>query len=333
MATAPAPTKPRPVAERVPGKPNGRPKPPPAPDRPAMTRVERGLNVGAVVLPFAAFAAAIAFLPSTLLSSLDLVLLGVGYLVGGLGITIGFHRLLTHNAFATHRRLRYALAIAGSTAVEGPVISWVSDHRKHHAHADDDGDPHSPHVDHGTGLRGAVRGLYHAHMGWLWETQGRADYRRYAPDLLEDPGMRRINAAFPVIVAASLALPALVGGLATGSLGGAATGLLWGGFVRVFLLHHVTWSINSICHFFGRRRFDTDDRSTNVFWLAPFSFGESWHHNHHAFPRSATHGLRWYELDPAGWAIGGLERLGLAWNVVRIAPERQAQREQAPAPR
>jgi stearoyl-CoA desaturase (Delta-9 desaturase) len=326
MATAPAPTKLRPVVPLAPRKPEASPKPPPAPDRPPMSRVERGMNVTAVVLPFAAFAAAIVFLPASILSPLDLVLLAVGYLVGGLGITIGFHRLLTHNAFATHRGLRYALAIAGSTAVEGPVISWVSDHRKHHAHADDDGDPHSPHVDHGTGLRGSLRGLFHAHMGWLWATQGRADYRRYAPDLLEDAGMRRINRAFPLIVLASLALPALVGGLVTGTVAGAATGLLWGGLVRVFLLHHVTWSINSICHFFGRRRFDTDDRSTNVFWLAPFSFGESWHHNHHAFPRSANNGLRWYELDIAGLVIGGLERLGLAWNVVRITPERQAQR-------
>jgi stearoyl-CoA desaturase (delta-9 desaturase) len=324
MATAPAAAK----APTRAGTPTRRPtpKPPPAPERPPMSRLERGMNVGAVVLPFAAFAAAVVFLPASILGPVDLVLLAVGYLIGGLGITVGFHRLLTHNAFATHRWTRYALAVAGSTAVEGPVISWVSDHRKHHAHADDDGDPHSPHVDHGTGLRGSLRGLYHAHMGWLWATQGRADYRRYAPDLLEDPGMRRINAAFLPIVIASLALPAAIGGIATGSLAGAATGLLWGGLVRVFLLHHVTWSINSICHFFGRRRFDTDDRSTNVFWLAPFSFGESWHHNHHAFPRSAVNRLRWYEFDPAGLVIAGLERLGLAWNVVRITPERQAQR-------
>ncbi len=302
-----------------------------------MSRLERNVNVAAVLIPFLAFAAAIAFLPSSLLGWSDLAIFLALYLISGLGVTIGFHRLLTHNAFATHPWLRYTFAVAGSLAVEGPVISWVADHRKHHAHADDEGDPHSPHVEEGgerRGLRGALAGLWHAHVGWLWETHGRATRRRYAPDLMDDPGMRRINHLFPAIVAAGLIVPAVGGFLLTGTLAGAATGLLWGGLVRIFLVHHVTWSINSICHFFGRRRFATDDRSTNVFWLAPFSFGESWHHNHHAFPRSAFAGLRWFELDTSGLVIRGLERLGLAWNVVRISPDRQAQRTgAAPAPR
>ena len=289
-----------------------------------MTKLQRRANVAAVILPFAAFVAAVAFLPSSVLSGVDLALLGVGYAVTGFGVTVGYHRLLTHNAFATHRPVRYALAIAGSMAVEGPVIDWVADHRKHHAHTDEEGDPHSPHVNHGDGVRGALRGLYHAHVGWLWRTQGRADRRRYAKDLLEDPGLRTINRLFLPIAAAGLAIPALLGGLVTGTLLGALTGLLWGGLVRIFLLHHVTWSINSICHFFGRRRFRVDDESTNVFWLSLASLGESWHHNHHAFPRSAAHGLRWYEVDPTRAVIVGLERLGLAWNVVRISPDRQA---------
>ena len=211
-------------------------------------------------------------------------------------------------------------------AVQGPVISWVADHRKHHAHTDVEGDPHSPHVGHGDGVRGVLSGLWHAHVGWLLTEQGRAARRRYAPDLCEDRGMRLINRHF------SLARPGRPAPARARRLGAhrlarraAATALLWGGLVRVFLVHHVTWSVNSVCHFFGTRRFDIDDESRNVFWLALPSLGESWHHNHHAFPRSARHGLRWWEVDVTGLVISGLARLGLARNVVRITPERQAE--------
>ena len=175
-----------------------------------------------------------------------------------------------------------------------------------------------------------LRGLWHAHAGWLMVEQGRADWRRYARDLYEDRGMRFLSRHFVALVVVSLAVPALAGYALSGSVAGAATGLLWGGLVRIFLVHHVTWSVNSICHFLGRRRFETDDESRNVFWLALPSFGESWHHNHHAFPRSAVHGLRRWELDPSGAVIAAMEKVGLARNVVRIAPERQAQREAAP---
>jgi stearoyl-CoA desaturase (delta-9 desaturase) len=217
--------------------------------------------------------------------------------------------------------------------VQGPVMSWVADHRKHHAHADEEGDPHSPHVGHGDGATGVMRGLWHAHTGWLFSTQGQASARRYAKDLYEDPGMRFINRRFPLLVLLSLAVPALAGWAITGTVAGAAGGLLWGGLVRIFLVHHITWSVNSVCHFLGTRRFQTDDHSTNVAWLALPSFGEAWHHNHHAFPRSAAHGLRRWErmLDPSALVITALEKVGLARNVVRIAPERQHQREgQAP---
>src|SRR5215207_5189102 len=295
-----------------------------------MTKLEKRVNLLAVVIPFAGVLTAIVLLWNSLVSPTDLAILAVMYLVTGLGITVGFHRLLTHRSFQAPKPLEYAFAALGSMAVQGPVMAWVADHRKHHAHADQEGDPHSPHVGHGDGATGVLRGLWHAHVGWLLTDQGQASARKYAPDLYEDRGMRIINRRFPVLVLLSLALPALAGwALSGGSLAGAATGLLWGGLVRIFLVHHITWSVNSVCHFLGRRRFETDDHSTNVAWLALPSFGESWHHNHHAFPRSAVHGLRRWErmLDPSALVITLLEKVGLARNVVRIAPERQHQRE------
>jgi stearoyl-CoA desaturase (delta-9 desaturase) len=291
-----------------------------------MTRVEKAANLGAVVLPFFAVIAAIALFWNRLVSPADLAIAATMYLLTAVGITVGFHRLLTHRSFQTSKRLEHTFAVLGSMAVQGPVIAWVADHRKHHAHTDVEGDPHSPHVGHDGGLRGVLAGLWHAHAGWLMSNQGRADWNRFAPDLYEDHGMKAINRNFVPLVLAGLALPALAGYLASGTLAGAATGLLWGGLVRIFFVHHVTWSVNSVCHFFGRRRFDTDDRSTNVFWLALPSLGESWHHNHHAFPRSASHGLQRGELDPSAAIIVAMEKLGLARNVIRISEDRQAQK-------
>ncbi len=291
-----------------------------------MTRIEKTANLGAVVIPFAATIVAIALLWDSLVNPADLAIAAAMYLLTAIGITVGFHRLLTHRSFQTSKPVEYVFAVLGSMAVQGPVISWVADHRKHHAHTDEEGDPHSPHVGHGDGVRGVLAGLWHAHSGWLMSTQGRSDWRRYAPDLYEDRGMRLIGRRFVPLVFLSLAIPALAGYLVSGTAAGAATGLLWGGLVRIFFVHHITWSVNSICHFLGSRRFETDDRSTNVFWLSLPSLGESWHHNHHAFPRSAVHGLKRWELDPSALIISTMEKLGLAWNVVRIAPERQAQK-------
>jgi stearoyl-CoA desaturase (delta-9 desaturase) len=240
-------------------------------------------------------------------------------------VTLGFHRLFTHRAFETSRPFRAVVAVIGSMAVQGSVIKWVADHRKHHAFTDQDGDPHSPHLS-GPGFTGAVKGLWHAHMGWLFESVGTADENRFAPDLVKDRALRVIDKLFGLWVALSFAIPFALGWIIGGGLGTALTAVLWGGLVRVFLLHHVTWSINSVCHFFGRRRFDVKDESRNVFWLAPFSMGEAWHHNHHAFPTSAFHGLRLWEklTDPTGLLIALFEKLGLVWNVVKISPERQA---------
>ncbi len=289
-----------------------------------MTRTTKLANLGAVVIPFLATLAAILLFWNRVVSVTDLTIMAVMYVITAGGITVGFHRMLTHRSFRAHKPTEYMFAILGSMAVQGSVIAWVADHRKHHAHTDVEGDPHSPHVGHGDGTAGVLRGLWHAHTGWLLSEQGRADWKKYAPDLYEDQGMRRINRYFVPLVVLGLAIPALAGYLLTGSLLGAATGLLWGGLVRVFFVHHVTWSVNSVCHFLGSRRFDVEDQSTNVFWLALPSLGESWHHNHHAFPRSAVHGLRRWELDPSAVLIGAMEKVGLAWNVIRIAPERQA---------
>jgi stearoyl-CoA desaturase (delta-9 desaturase) len=290
-----------------------------------MSRSSKIINLAGVVLPFAAVITAIVFLWNSLVGPSDLFILLGFYLLTGMGITVGFHRLFTHRSFQTYRPIQYAFAVLGTMALQGSVITWVADHRKHHAHTDEEGDPHSPHLS-GGGVRGAVQGLYYAHMGWLFQQVGEADKAKYAPDLVDDPGMNRINRFYLWWIAASMALPGLLGLLITGTFFGAFTGVLWGGLVRIFLLHHVTWSINSVCHFFGRRRFATDDYSTNVFWLSLLSFGESWHHNHHAFPRSAFHGLRGWELDPGGWIIRGLKRTRLAWDVVEITPERQQAR-------
>jgi stearoyl-CoA desaturase (delta-9 desaturase) len=254
----------------------------------------------------------------------DLAIFGTVYAITGLGVTVGFHRLLTHRSFKTSRALRGILAALGSAAIEGPVISWVADHRKHHTFADDQGDPHSPHVGHGGGWRGTLRGLFHAHMGWLFIHTERGAKQRFAPDLLTDPVVRFVDRTFVLWAVIGLAIPFALGYAIGGTLVAGLTALLWGGAVRVFFVHHVTYSVNSICHVFGRRQFATDDESRNVFWLALPTFGEAWHNNHHAFPTSAFHGLRRWQLDPSAAVIRVLERLGLVWDVVRVAPERQA---------
>jgi stearoyl-CoA desaturase (delta-9 desaturase) len=252
----------------------------------------------------------------------DLVVLAIMYVATGLGVTVGFHRLFTHRSFKTGPRTRGVLAILGSMAIEGPVISWVADHRKHHAFSDRFGDPHSPHVEHGHGIGGALRGLAHAHVGWLFIHTQRGRKARYAPDLIKDPVVAWVNRTFFVWAVASFVVPFLLGLVIGGSLFAGVTGMLWGGLVRMLILHHVTYSINSLCHFFGRRPFQTPDESRNLAWLAPLSFGEAWHNAHHAFPTSARHGLGRGEIDISAWVIAGLERLGLASDVVRIDPKR-----------
>ncbi len=253
----------------------------------------------------------------------DLVVLAVTYTLTGFGVTVGYHRLFTHRSFRTSTPMRALLAALGSAAIEGPVIEWVSNHRKHHRFSDQPGDPHSPHVDRPSGWRGAFRGLFHAHVGWIFNGTDMASEERYAKDLLADPVVRFIDRTFVLWVLAGLAFPFGLGLALTGSIAGGLTGLLWGGAVRILFLHHSTFSINSLCHFFGRRRFATGDESRNLLWLSLPTLGEAWHNNHHAFPTSARHGLRWWQLDPSGWLIAGLEHAGLVWDVVRVTPERE----------
>ena len=230
-------------------------------DHHEMSTATRIANLIGVVVPFAGVLAAIVLLWNQAVDASALGILAVMYLITAAGVTVGFHRLLTHRAFQTYPWLERTFAVMGSLSVQGSVMDWVADHRKHHAHADKEGDPHSPHVGHGSGLRG----LWHAHTGWLLETQGQADWKRYASELYEDPKMRRIGRGFPLLVLYSLLIPTLAGFVLDGfTARGALLGFVWGGLVRIFLVHHVTWSVNSICHFFGRRRFDIEDQSTNV---------------------------------------------------------------------
>jgi len=289
-----------------------------------VTRVHKIVNLIGVGVPPLCVVAAIVLLWNRAIGPLELALMASLYVITALGITLGYHRMFTHRAFKASAPFRAIVAVLGSMAVEGSVITWVADHRKHHAFTDIEGDPHSPHLA-GPGLVGAAKGLWHAHVGWLFETVGTADRERFAPDLVKDRALQVVDKLFFLWVTLGLVIPFALGWIIGGGLGTALTALLWGGLVRVFLLHHVTWSINSVCHFFGRKRFDIEDESRNVFWLAPFSMGEAWHHNHHAFPTSAFHGLRFWErvADPTGLVIALLEKVGLVWDVVRVSPDRQ----------
>jgi stearoyl-CoA desaturase (delta-9 desaturase) len=262
-----------------------------------------------------------------LLNWQDLLILAVTYFGVGTGVTVGFHRLLTHRSFKCNRWLRAAFAALGSAAAEGPVIDWVATHRKHHQFSDEAGDPHSPHLCEEGGWRGQFKGFLHAHIGWVFTDMEVADERRYAKDLLADPLIRFVDSTFVLWVVLGLAFAFGLGVLLTGTVTGGLTGLLWGGAARIFFVHHATFSINSVCHFFGRQEYETGDESRNVGWLAIATWGESWHNNHHAFPTSYRHGLKRWQIDPAAAVIRLLEVTGLAWDVVRVDPDRRERKQ------
>jgi stearoyl-CoA desaturase (delta-9 desaturase) len=276
------------------------------------------------VIPFVAVIVAGWQVWGSALNWTDVFLFVVLYLLTGLGITVGFHRLLTHRSFKTSPWMRGLFGILGSAAIEGPVISWVADHRKHHTFSDEHGDPHSPHVDHGGGFRGAMKGLFHAHLGWIFIHTQRGNKERFAPDLIKDPVINWVDRTFIYWAIAGLLLPFFLGWIIGGTVVAGLTGLLWGGLVRVFVLHHFTYSINSLCHTFGKKEFETTDESRNLALIAIPTLGEAYHNSHHAFPTSATHGLRWSQVDVSSLVINGLEKAGLVWDVVRVSPERQA---------
>jgi stearoyl-CoA desaturase (delta-9 desaturase) len=266
-----------------------------------------------VIVPFLALLAAIPIAWGRGLSWLDITLGVSFYVVSGLGVTVGFHRYLTHGAFKAVRWLRITLAVAGSLAVEGEVTQWVADHRRHHAYADREGDPHSP-WRYGATVAGLAKGLFFAHCGWLFQRQS-SNQARFAPDLLADPDIRAVDRLYPPLV--SLLAPPLLGGLITWSWYGALTALFWASLVRIALLHHVTWSINSICHVYGQRPFATrrGDRAANFWPLAIISFGESWHNSHHADPTCARHGVLPGQLDVSAGVIRLLEKAGWVFDV------------------
>jgi stearoyl-CoA desaturase (Delta-9 desaturase) len=287
-------------------------------------QIEQALLYVIVILPFLALIATVAVAWGWGLSWLDVGLALGFYLVSGLGVTVGFHRYFTHGGFKAKRWLRIALAVAGSLAIEGGVIRWVADHRRHHAFSDREGDPHSP-WRYGESVPALLKGLWFAHVGWLFDIE-HTNQKRFTPDLLADPDIVKVEKAFNKLIVVSLVAPALIGGLVTWSWTGAVSAFFWASLVRVGLLHHVTWSINSICHAIGERPFAARDKSANFWPLAILSFGESWHNSHHADPSMARHGVLRGQIDISARVIRWFEQLGWVWDVRWPTPERIASR-------
>src|SRR5690606_12904957 len=315
MTTAPAMDPPRPQR-----RPEIEPEP--------QGNAERVLVAVFTGVPFLALFAAVPLAWGSFLGWTDVVLMAVFYVLSAGGITVGYHRHFTHGSFKAKRPLKIFLALAGSLAMEGPVITWVADHRRHHKYSDKEMDPHSP-WRFGNDWKALMKGLACAHYGWLLDG-ARTSKERFAQDLLNDRAITRIHRAFPALVAVSFFLPAAIGGLVTMSWAGFLTALFWAGFVRITLVHHVTWSINSICHTFGKEDFEVRDKSRNVWWLAIPSLGESWHNLHHSDPTCARHGVQKGQVVISARILGAFEKTGLAYdvrwpNTTRLAGRRTKQ--------
>lgn len=286
-------------------------------ETPANDRASLGvriLNLLAIIIPFAGCIAAMVLLWGIAFSWLYLAIFGAAYFLTAIGVTVGYHRLFTHKAFETNAAVKGVLGILGSMAVQGPIIEWAATHRSHHQHSDRDHDPHSPNHS-GAGFLGILKGVIHAHCGWFIDRDATQDVIRYAPDLVADKVVRRVSKLFPLWVFLGLVAPAAVAFVITGSWVGALLGFVWGGLVRVFFVHHVTWSVNSICHLWGTNPFQSHDHSRNNVVVGVLALGEGWHNNHHAFPTSARHGLRWWEFDASYLIIRAMALFGLARNI------------------
>ncbi|MGH4019206.1 MAG: acyl-CoA desaturase [Pseudonocardiaceae bacterium] len=275
-----------------------------------------------ILVPFVALLAAVPFAWGWGIGWVDVALFIATYAISCLGVTVGYHRHFTHGSFKAKRWLKVALAVTGSTAVQGPLLHWVADHRRHHAFSDKEGDPHSPWL-FGTSPVALARGFWHSHMGWLFN-RDLTNPRRFVPDLLADPTLVRVSKLFWLWTGILLVLPALLGGLITWSWWGALTAFFWAGLVRVSFLHHITWAVNSVCHMIGKRPFSTKDRSANFWPMAILSAGESWHNLHHADPTCARHGVLRGQIDISARVIWFFEKLGWAWNVRWPTPKRLA---------
>ena len=295
----------------------------------------RAINLGAVLVPIAGLVAAAAWSWGW---GFDWVQFGVSVglsLATAFGVTVGYHRLFTHKSFRAPAPVRFVLAALGSMAVQGPVIEWAGTHRRHHQHSDGEEDPHSPHMhpdgSWGDGVVGTIKGFYHAHIGWLFAGRSKG-LGKYTKDLKADPVVAMVNRQFLFWVGFGLVLPAVLGGVISMSWTGAMLGFLWGGLVRILAVHHITWSVNSICHLWGSSPFRSHDESRNNVLVGLLGMGEGWHNNHHAFPTSARHGLAWWQLDVSYLLIRAMGLVGLASDIrVPDAVRIESKRRVAPA--